>query len=245
MCLQALAVSNETQSTEKFVYAINGAISAVTISSSIAHKGICLLGSHSNSQWFELVTAPSILVAFVLLPRRPAVFFRGKQVDQEYLWSFYFGRYSFSWVSHVFRLAKVGPIRLEDLPGISNHMRTRTLKARYMAKKGCGSLWRQMIKAFASTFAHKWMLIFLKALCGFGSRFALYHLLQQLERRGSKRGSNHSSGGREHSLVVGCQSWAKPRNGESFGESTELAKRNPSPDGCYYLPTYLGTYRPA
>lgn len=129
-----------------------------------------------------MLASLSAFVALLSLPRRPGVFHRAHLVDREHGVSI-LERYSFSWVSHFFSLAKAGPLGLEHLPSVARDMRVRTLKVRHSSTHHSSRrLWAQLIGTFASTLAYQWILIWLKALCGFGGRCAIFRLLQILER---------------------------------------------------------------
>lgn len=169
ICVQALTITTESRPVKRFTLATHSALSVGFI---FVEAAYCRNG-------LEMVASLSVLIALLSLPRRPTVFHRGHQVDQEYGVSI-LERYSFSWVSDIFSLAKAGPLRIQDLPSLGYHMRVCTLKARYAAHNS-PRLWMQLLRTFGHQLVQQWILTALKALCGFGSRFAIYQLLRVLD----------------------------------------------------------------
>lgn len=167
--MQALAITAESRPTKRFTLATSSALSVTLI----------FVESTYRQNWLEILTSLSTLVALLSLQRRPVVFHQGHAVDQEYGVSA-LERYSFSWASDVFSLAKVGLLSIRNLPSLGHHMRIRTLKTQYAADDS-PKLWVQLVRTFGYRIVQQWVLIALKALCSFGSRFAIYQLLRTLE----------------------------------------------------------------
>lgn len=132
-----------------------------------------------GQEWREILTSLSTLLALLSLQRKPLVFHQGHGVDREDSVSV-LERYSFSWASDIFNLAKAGPLSIRSLPSLGHHMRVRTLKAQYAAHDS-PKLWVKLVTTFGYQIVQQWVLIALKALCSFGSRFAIYQLLRTLE----------------------------------------------------------------
>lgn len=73
-------------------------------------------------------------------------------------------------------------LRMEDLPEVRNCTRMRTMKGLFRAT-GVQSnrLWMQLVRTVWPVMIQQWLLVLLTAAAQFGSRFALFKLLQFLE----------------------------------------------------------------
>lgn len=180
----------ERRLVKRSTLAIYGALSVACILTATACRRVWLAETPAGHRWLELVASLLAFISFLPLPRRPVVFYRAHRVDHEYGVSI-LERYFFSWVTHLFSLAKVGSLGLEHVPRVSHHLRVRTLKARFTntsQKHPQMKLWALLIRTFVCTFGHQWLLISIKTLCGFGGRVAIYQLLRILERDSSTEG---------------------------------------------------------
>jgi hypothetical protein len=166
------------------MYGINGAISAATILVSTTYKSNFDATNGRQILWSQLVAALVVLLACASLPRRPMVFFQGNRVDHEHGASI-LARLSFSWGPFHQTWAGGIPekIGLRDLPAVAHNLRVRTLERRFRNKAGKAVLWRQIFRTFLARLIRQWLLVLLKALSGFGSRFAFHQLLECLESR--------------------------------------------------------------
>lgn len=71
---------------------------------------------------------------------------------------------------------------MSDIPDIGHLARVQTLKQQFQQKvKGKDKLWKQFLLAFLTEMAQQCLLVLVNALSEFGSRFALFKLLQCLE----------------------------------------------------------------
>ncbi|KAL1840259.1 hypothetical protein VTK73DRAFT_3804 [Phialemonium thermophilum] len=184
ICLQGLAILVEPRAHKRFRYGIATAVCVACVACVLATTAVSRqMGPGapcSRRGGAERAACASTLLASLSLRRRPTVFFRGQRVDQEHGVSL-LARCSFSWIAPVFRLARARPLGLPDLPAVGHRRRARTLRQSLAAQQRSQRLWRQLVGVFAPTIVRHWVLVLLAALCGVGSRAALYQLLRCLE----------------------------------------------------------------
>lgn len=196
MSIQAIAISRELSFRQRHTYGICGSLSAAVISASAVYRWKYWQNIPESDEllWPHIVAAMAVIFGCITLPRRPIVFFNGKQVDQEN-GAPILDRLTFSWSPfHQSRAAISETIDLHDLPDVSHKLRARTLKDRFNntlgGKVGELILWKQLLRTLRRQLIHQWLLIFLKATSEFGSRFALYRLLQCLELSSLPKGNS-------------------------------------------------------
>jgi hypothetical protein len=72
-------------------------------------------------------------------------------------------------------------LSLSDVPTPYHQLRAKSLRERFKASEKGAKLYIQLFKSCFRLLVLEWALVFCKAVAGFGSRYALYRLLQCLE----------------------------------------------------------------
>ena len=131
----------------------------------------------------QLAAALLSLISFLCLPRRPAVFDRGRLVDGQVTVSF-LSRYTFAWASPVLSIARDRRgLELEQLPFLAHDTRSDSLQQRFNNEIQRDRLWKTMIWTFRWPFLKQLLLIVTVSITQFGPQFAMFNLLRLLEAR--------------------------------------------------------------
>lgn len=145
------------------------------------YEPLLMRKSPTKSDGIEICSLLIIVVGGLSIPRRPTVFRGGKNVDREFSVSF-LGRLSFAWGPfHQSRATVPKSMKMDDMPEIGHSSRLRVIRSEFEAHGGVGDLWKRLIRAFWPTLLQQWLFVFITAFSQFGSRFALFKLLQALE----------------------------------------------------------------
>ena len=136
-----------------------------------------------NETLVELVAAVGVLIAFILLPRRPIVYYDGQPVDNEHGASL-LSRPTFSWSPYHQHGAQMPPLlTLHDLPCVPQAARVATLQQSFAADVTQTSLWRSLLRVTLGRMVVQWLLVLLHSVLEFSGRIALYRLLLRLEKQ--------------------------------------------------------------
>ncbi|KAL1849599.1 hypothetical protein VTK73DRAFT_9851 [Phialemonium thermophilum] len=131
----------------------------------------------------ELVSALSLAVAGLAIPRRPDVFYEGELVDRMYTVSA-FSRFNYSWPSELLGLArKKKSLDLLDLPRPDHYTRAACVSDDWKTRDFRGPLWWSLILAHKGAFALQWLLTLCTSVLNFAPQWVIYQLLVILERR--------------------------------------------------------------
>jgi ABC-type multidrug transport system fused ATPase/permease subunit len=131
----------------------------------------------------QLAVAFFSLIAFLTLQRRPAVFHDGQPVDGELTVSA-LSRFSFSWGSPVLKFARKNKaLGFDDLPRVSQYLRSNFLQGTFNERKSRSRLWKQVFYYFRWAFFQQFVLIITIGVTQFGPQFAMFNLLKLLEQR--------------------------------------------------------------
>lgn len=191
MSVQALIVSLEPSFRQRYAHGIR-------LSSSAAISFLCLLDRenfmHSGRLeviWLQVGSLLAVFLAGLSIPRHPSVLYQGLKVDREFSVSFW-SRLTFSWGPfHASGSIIPGSMKMADLPEVGHASRVATLKEIWTAA-GTNKpvhLWRHLMRAFFPTLIIQWSLVLVYSASQFGSRFALFRLLQCLEIEGQPSNS--------------------------------------------------------
>ncbi|KAJ3493432.1 hypothetical protein NLG97_g4735 [Lecanicillium saksenae] len=181
LVMQAFIINNDSRFLVRYMHGVRLAFSAAFSLPWAIYKRPIKMGSEPQSNWFELCLLLIIIVASTSIPRRPAVFYGGKAVDRQFSASV-IGRLTFAWGPfHQSKSEVPTSLKMEDLPEIGYASRVRVLKDVFEVRGGTGELWQRLMRAFWSVLVQQWLLVFLAACSQFGSRYALFKLLQALE----------------------------------------------------------------
>lgn len=181
--MQTFVVTMDSRFIERYTHGIRLACSAAFSIPSVLCKFQLETGQRPASIFIEICLLLLILVASLSIPRRPTVVHHGKTVDRQFSVSL-LDRLTFAWGPfHQAGVIVPTVMKMEDLPQVGHTSRLRSIKETFETDGGAGELWQQLIRAFWSTILRQWMLVFVTASSQFGSRFALFKLLQALEMR--------------------------------------------------------------
>ena len=135
---------------------------------------------------FEGVQAAMVLITFVAslsIPRRPSVFLNEKLVDNRYATSF-IGRISFAWPYKTLAFAKKNrKMTIDDVPLLSDNLRSRTLLDGFHKSYKFKSLWARMLWYFRGPLLETSSLVSLCAALQFVPQLAMYNILKLIESK--------------------------------------------------------------
>ena len=126
-------------------------------------------------------------LAYVSLPRRPAVFIEGRPVDSGKDVSA-LHRFSFSWCFPLLVLAtKKGSLDQDDLPRPDNATRAKSVTQRWLEKwpqaRNTRRLWVKLAIQHKWALSLQWLLTLVQSFGNVAPQFVLLHLLRLLESR--------------------------------------------------------------
>lgn len=135
---------------------------------------------------FEGIQAGMVLLTFLsslLIQRRPTVFYDKKVVDDRYTTSLW-GRITFSWTYDTLAFAKKNrKMTIDDVPVLSNNLRSRTLLASFHASYEFNKLWARMLWHFRGGLLESAGFISLAAILQFTPQLAMYNILKLIEAK--------------------------------------------------------------
>ncbi|EGX88534.1 ABC bile acid transporter, putative [Cordyceps militaris CM01] len=191
LSVQALILSLEQRFQQRYAHGFRLGSSAALCLLWILYRAAAVQEGRSEAPWSEIGSLLAVFLASWSIPRRPVVFRQGLQVDSELSVSFW-SRLAFSWGPfHASRSAIPHKIQMDLLPEVSHSSRVARWKPIWTSTRGDNSvhLWKQLMRAFLPTLIVQWCLAFASAASQFGSRFALFKLLQCLEKHGQPSNS--------------------------------------------------------
>ncbi len=175
LAVQALAISVEPGVTKRFKNGIFCAASSVIVLLSMTSAAVQMQLSISDVPWPQMFAAFLQAVACLSLPQRPQAAVDGEEFAEEHAASI-ISLMCFSWVSFLPGLKTV-----DDLPKVPIGRRIRTLRGHFHSEAGQGALWKKLVRTNRWRLLFQGLLVFLKSLSQFGTRFALHQLLVRLE----------------------------------------------------------------
>ena len=157
---------------------------------------VLLIGANTSLRDYGYADSPTIglmstqggllLIMFVgciSVNRRPTVYTDEKPVDGQSAVSL-FGRYSFSWAESTLEYAgKNKKLELSDLPVLPGLTRAANLERDFHSGKQRSKLWRQIFWKFRWGLVKQATMTTAVGVVQFGPQFAMYHVLQLLQRR--------------------------------------------------------------
>lgn len=182
MSIQALAVQLEPRFPRRYAHGIRLGCSATLTLHLMLYREWFMHNASPDMLWPQIVSLLAIILAGLSIPRRPLVFCQGRPVDCELSVSFW-SRLTFSWGPfHGSRSAIPKQMRMEDLPEVGHSCRVNTWKQLLpVGEDKQVHLLRQLMTTFCPILTTQWSLVLITSLSQFGSRFALFQLLQCLE----------------------------------------------------------------
>lgn len=180
LTLQATAVFFEPQAHQRYYNGLNCAYTAVLALPYVIYRSVLL--TDLPQLWLEPTAALTLLLASLSIPKRPIVYHRGLRIDQEHGVSF-IDKLSFSWGPFQQPGACLPEkMKMSHLPDVGHLARVRTLKHQFRQRTGnAKALWKQILLTFLPLMVQQWLFVLVNAFSEFGSRFALFKLLQCLE----------------------------------------------------------------
>lgn len=141
----------------------------------MAYAAVRMQLSIPDVPWTQMLAALFQSVASLSLPQRQHSNVDSEHYAEEHATSV-ISLLCFSWVSSL-----PGLKRVDDLPKVPLGRRTRTIRDNFHAKAGDGALWMKLARTHRWNFLIQGLLVFIKSLSQFGTRFALHQLLVRLE----------------------------------------------------------------
>lgn len=123
------------------------------------------------------------ILTYLSLPRRPILLADNKLVDAELSCSA-LARFTFSWASTILRRARnVARLDIDDLPHVSQYMRSSALLASFSSASHAESpLWRRLVQHFRWAIFWQSMVTVMLSVTRFGPQYAMFRLLSALEK---------------------------------------------------------------
>ena len=190
---QTLNILYQHRLKEKYLLGIWAAVTALLIlvfmsivALKLVHEEVFI--ADKNTQVLFVVTQLGAclltIITFLNVQRRPMIYFDNKPVDKEYT-SSVLGRYTLSWASPILQQAgNSNCFTLDDLPKLSNYMRSRFLLASFQASNSeRRQLGKAVFRLFFWAFLHQVFLTVLTNITQFGPQYAMYRLLLHLEQQ--------------------------------------------------------------
>ena len=123
------------------------------------------------------------LLSSLLIQRRPTVFYGEKVVDNRYTTSLW-GRITFGWTYYTLAFAKKNRrMTLDDVPALSNDVRSRTLLTRFHASYKLEKLWARVLWHFRGGLLESAGFISIAAILQFTPQLAMYNILKLIEAK--------------------------------------------------------------
>lgn len=124
------------------------------------------------------------LFSSLLIPRRPAVFFRGEPVDAQWTCSI-LSRYTWTWVWPLIRLAgKKGDLDEKDVPQPDHTVRVEEVLKDWHGYAFRGSLIWQLLHVYKARLALQWTVTMVRCVIGAAPYWVMLRLINILEQRG-------------------------------------------------------------
>lgn len=131
----------------------------------------------------SLAAAVLLLLASVLIPRRPNVFHNDKPVDAQFTTSA-MSRFTWSWGTPLMELAsKKGDLEEKDIPGPDHNFRARDLVQVWHAFEFKGTLLKNLLRAYLPRFILQWTVTIARSCVGLGPFWAMLRVIELLEQR--------------------------------------------------------------
>ncbi|KAK3935918.1 P-loop containing nucleoside triphosphate hydrolase protein [Diplogelasinospora grovesii] len=190
LLFQAVAIAFSRKSVQAYKLGIFTFLSTLVLDSLLIAQGAQVGESlwHHDRTLFalrvvELVSAISLGVASLAIPRRPDVFYDGELVDRMYTVSA-FDRFNFSWPADLLALAaKKKDLDLADLNRPDHYTRATNVSADWKKHDYKHRLWKSVARAHGGAFALQWILTLLTSILNFAPQWVTLHLLRILEQR--------------------------------------------------------------
>jgi len=173
--MQAVSIFVQSDIAKRFKYGIASATSCSITLLSYTYIALDLELNISDLPWPQMLAAILQLVASLSLPHLPLRKVDGEHFAEEHAASV-LSLLFFSWIRFFPAIKKV-----ENLPKVPISRRTQTIKDNFHHTAGTGALWRRLIRANLWRLLSQILMVLLKSVSQFGTRFALHQLLLRLE----------------------------------------------------------------
>jgi ABC-type multidrug transport system fused ATPase/permease subunit len=121
----------------------------------------------------------------ITYPRRPQLFYQGREVDGCWTVSAFLG-YTYSWPSGLLALSAQGKeLEYDDMPTLDHYFRTKELFESYQKVKDHGTVLKALFLSHWAEILRQHILTALDALLMIAPQYAMYRLLRLLEARDS------------------------------------------------------------
>lgn len=131
----------------------------------------------------ELFLVVFATFASVCIPRRPQLFLNGSPVNNMRTTSA-LGRYTFSWVGGLLKLAREkNRLNQNDLPLMDHFARSRDLSHEWGRRTHEKRLWMELYLSQKYNFLLQWALTLVQAFGLVAPQYITFHILKTLEKR--------------------------------------------------------------
>ncbi|KAL1880523.1 hypothetical protein VTK73DRAFT_5723 [Phialemonium thermophilum] len=134
------------------------------------------------SSFLQVFAALTTAVAFAGFPRRPDVYYQGCVVDQQHTASL-LSLFSYSFDRIIFDIGKDKEMRLADIPALDYKTRSANLTKNFLARRGTGRLWRQLVRVYSGELLIQWTLTLVISFLALFPQLMLYNFLRRIEAR--------------------------------------------------------------
>lgn len=190
MCLQTVSLLTEKSCVKRYYLGISAFSASFVSLLCIAAQMIIFWSngyqidiSHAFTALFstQILVASLRAVVCILIPRRPTVYFEGREVDQEFNVSAY-NRFTYGWATGLLHFASRNKgLGVEDLPKLPFAARAETVHTRLAQFQGARKLWVALAVRHARALVIQGLLSLVVCVLGFGPQVALFKILKTLE----------------------------------------------------------------
>lgn len=190
MCLQPVSMLTEKSCVKRYYLGIYSFWTSFLSLLVIAAQTVILWGngyqigiSHAFTALFstQILVASLRAVVCILIPRRPTVYFEGREVDQEFNVSAY-NRFTYGWATTILHFASRNKgLGVEDLPKLPFAARAETVHRQLAQFQGARKLWVALAVRHARALIVQGLLSLVVCVLGFGPQVALFKILKTLE----------------------------------------------------------------
>ncbi|KAK1830843.1 ABC bile acid [Podospora conica] len=190
LATQGLAIAASRDSVWAYYQGIRLAVSSIAVAS------VLLARLNVAPTWYDAAgrtglvlcavttaAAAGLVLASLLLPRRPDVFSNGRLVDRMFTTSAW-SRLTFAWATPVMVLAtKKGDLDLTDLPRPSHNLRADFQSTQWGARKVKETFFRSLLRIYAWGVVKQWTTAILSITISYAPWWITLRLLESLESR--------------------------------------------------------------
>lgn len=129
-----------------------------------------------------LLSAISLAISAVSIPRRPQVYLDGQPVERHLTVSAR-ERFTYTWCHELLRLAKAKQdLDITDFPALDHHTRSFDQSAAWRSLPFQPRLWRALFRAYRGKVVQQWGLAIVKGVINYAPHVCLLKFLETIEK---------------------------------------------------------------